>query len=99
MSHDRPPVCATRVFVPRSPLAGVHAVVPADSRGVSQAPWCIPCVPGTMRGHAPAGSTTFQRTCHGSFSFPDHGFSRGTLLVVGPPGPPVFPRTCPRATP
>ena len=32
-----------------------------------------------MRGHAPAGSTTFQRTCHGSFSFPDHGFSRGTL--------------------
>ena len=52
MSHDRPPVCATRVFVPRSPLAGVHAVVPADSRGVSQAPWCIPCVPGTMRGHA-----------------------------------------------
>ena len=52
-----------------------------------------------MRGHAPAGPTRFQRTCHGSFPFPDHGLPSGTLLVVGPPGPPVFHRTCPRATP
>ena len=50
-------------------------------------------------GNAPAGTTTFQRTCHGSFPFPEHGFPSGNILVVGPPGTPVFRWKCPRATP
>ena len=98
-ASSRPPCCATRVFVTRSPLAGVHSFVLADSRGVFHAPLCIPVSPEPCWGNTPAGTTRFQRTLHGSFPFPEHGFSRGTLLVVGPPGPPVFPRTCPRATP
>ena len=34
-------------------------------------------------GNAPAGTTTFQRTCHGSFPFPEHGFSRETSWSLG----------------
>ena len=57
-ASSRPPCCATRVFVTRSPLAGVHAVVPADSRGVPRGPLCIPCVPGTMLGTRPCRTDT-----------------------------------------
>ena len=83
LAARRGPCCCPGRFKGRVPSPLVHPLCPLNHAG----------------GHAPAGPTRFQRTCHGSFPFPDHGFPSGTLLVVGPPGTPVFHRTCPRATP
>ena len=71
-----------------------------QTQGVCSKPPCAsPVSPEPCWGNDPAGTTRFQRILHGSFPFPEHGFSRGNILVVGPPGTPVFRWTCPRATP
>ena len=112
-STNEPVAVLNRLWRPRLGLLVVPCVPSSPARrspgsmlwsrqiqGAGSKPPCAsPVSPEPCWGNDPAGTTTFQRTCHGSFPFPDHGFSRGTILVVGPPGPPVFHRTCPRATP
>ena len=97
---SRPPCCAMRVFVNRSTLAGVNSVGSGRFKGRVPRPPVHPMCPLNHAGETTLPERHGSRGyCHGSFPFPEHDFSRGNILVVGPPGTPVFRWTCPRATP
>ena len=79
-ASSRPPCCATRAFVTRSTLAGVHSVVPADSRGVFHAPCASPCP------RNPAGDTTLPERPRSSGHVMGPSPSRNTVFPVKHPG-------------